>query len=435
MKNFYLENYGCQMNKADSNSLINSLLQEGFVQTDKYEDAYAIIINTCSVRSHAEERVFARVRLFNAYKKKNKKDVKIIVMGCMAQTSKDVLKSIGADNIFDVYNEFLIIDYIKGEEIKVKDFNKEYVFNKSYLDKTRPHKAFLPITHGCNNWCTYCIVPRTRGRMVSRKSKEIIEETKKLIDLGAKEITLLGQNVNSYGQDIKDVSFLELLYLIDKNIECDDVWIRFMTSHPKDFDRPLADAIWNLKSLCEHIHLPFQSGSNRVLKLMNRTYTKEEYLEKVSYLREYDETFAISTDVLVGFSDETEEEYLETLELLENVGFEEAYLYRYSEREGSIAYKKNVKYDDIKGRERLTKLVNMQRTIAQNILKKHIGKNALVMADSIAKDGINYQCRSRENRIIIVDPIESKKSINIGDVFKVKIMDIRNHALIGAIIS
>ena len=436
MKNFYLENYGCQMNKADSNSLINSLMQEGFIQTEDYQNADNIIINTCSVRAHAEERVFSRVKLFNAERKKNKKNTKLIIMGCMAQTSKNILENLGVDKIFDVYNEMNILDYMKDEEVFIKKFNDNYIFSKSYVDKDKPHKAFLPISHGCNNWCSYCIVPHTRGKMVSRKSDEIIEEVKRLIGAGAKEITLLGQNVNSYGLDIEnEVSFTDLLYLIDKTIDKtvgeSKVWIRFLTSHPKDFDKDLANAIWNLKNIGKHIHLPFQSGSNRILKLMNRKYDKEEYIKKISYLREYADDFPISTDIIVGYADETNEEYKETLDLLKEIGFEDAYLYKYSEREGSIAYKKKVKYDEKVGSERLRELVDFQRVLAQKLLNKQVGKRAEIMIDDIAKDNIHYQCRSKENRLILV---KKEKELNMGDIYNCEITEIKNHTLIGEII-
>ena len=436
MKNFYLENYGCQMNKADSNSLINSLMQEGFIQTEDYQNADNIIINTCSVRAHAEERVFSRVKLFNAERKKNKKNTKLIIMGCMAQTSKNILENLGVDKIFDVYNEMNILDYMKDEEVFIKKFNDNYIFSKSYVDKDKPHKAFLPISHGCNNWCSYCIVPHTRGKMVSRKSSEIIEEVKRLIESGAKEITLLGQNVNSYGLDIEnEVSFTDLLYLIDKTIDKtageSKVWIRFLTSHPKDFDKDLADAIWNLKNVGKHIHLPFQSGSNRILKLMNRKYDKEEYIKKISYLRKYADDFPISTDIIVGYADETNEEYKETLDLLKEIGFEDAYLYKYSEREGSIAYKKKVKYDEKVGSERLRELVDFQRVLAQKLLNKQVGKRAEIMIDDIAKDNIHYQCRSKENRLILV---KKEKELNMGDIYNSEITEIKNHTLIGEII-
>lgn len=436
MKNFYLENYGCQMNKADSNSLINSLMQEGFIQTKDYQNADNIIINTCSVRAHAEERVFSRVKLFNAERKKNKKNTKLIIMGCMAQTSKNILENLGVDKIFDVYNEMNILDYMKDEEVFIKKFNDNYIFSKSYVDKDKPHKAFLPISHGCNNWCSYCIVPHTRGKMVSRKSSEIIEEVKRLIESGAKEITLLGQNVNSYGLDIEnEISFTDLLYLIDKTIDKtvgeSKVWIRFLTSHPKDFDKDLADAIWNLKNVGKHIHLPFQSGANRILKLMNRKYDKEEYIKKISYLREYADDFPISTDIIVGYADETNEEYKETLDLLKEIGFEDAYLYKYSEREGSIAYKKKVKYDEKVGSERLRVLVDFQRVLAQKLLNKQVGKRAEIMIDDIAKDNIHYQCRSKENRLILV---KKEKELNMGDIYDCEITEIKNHTLIGEII-
>ena len=436
MKNFYLENYGCQMNKADSNSLINSLMQEGFIQTKDYQNADNIIINTCSVRAHAEERVFSRVKLFNAERKKNKKNTKLIIMGCMAQTSKNILENLGVDKIFDVYNEMNILDYMKDEEVFIKKFNDNYIFSKSYVDKDKPHKAFLPISHGCNNWCSYCIVPHTRGKMVSRKSDEIIEEVKRLIESGAKEITLLGQNVNSYGLDIEnEISFTDLLYLIDKTIDKtvgeSKVWIRFLTSHPKDFDKDLADAIWNLKNVGKHIHLPFQSGANRILKLMNRKYDKEEYIKKISYLREYADDFPISTDIIVGYADETNEEYKETLDLLKEIGFEDAYLYKYSAREGSIAYKKKVKYDEKVGSERLRVLVDFQRVLAQKLLNKQVGKRAEIMIDDIAKDNIHYQCRSKENRLILV---KKEKELNMGDIYDCEITEIKNHTLIGEII-
>lgn len=435
MKNFYLENYGCQMNKADSNSLINSLMQEGFIQTEDYQNADNIIINTCSVRAHAEERVFSRVKLFNAERKKNKKNTKLIIMGCMAQTSKNILENLGVDKIFDVYNEMNILDYMKDEEVFIKKFNDNYIFSKSYVDKDKPHKAFLPISHGCNNWCSYCIVPHTRGKMVSRKSSEIIEEVKRLIESGAKEITLLGQNVNSYGLDIEnEISFTDLLYLIDKTIDKtageSKVWIRFLTSHPKDFDKDLADAIWNLKNVGKHIHLPFQSGANRILKLMNRKYDKEEYVKKISYLRKYADDFPISTDIIVGYADETNEEYKETLDLLKEIGFEDAYLYKYSEREGSIAYKKKVKYDEKVGSERLRELVDFQRVLSQKLLNKQVGKRAKIMIDDIAKDNIHYKCRSKENRLILV---KKEKELNMGDIYNCEITEIKNHTLIGEI--
>lgn len=433
MIHFYLENYGCQMNRADSNSLIHSLQSEGFLETTEYIDANIIIINTCSVRQHAEDRVFARVRLFNAFKKRENKSIKIIVMGCMAQTSKDMLYSLGVDKVFDVYNEIKILDYVKNNDLIENDFNSNYIFSKSYVDKLYSHKAFLPITHGCDNWCTYCIVPHTRGGLISRASKDILDNLKSLIDSGAKEITLLGQNVNSYGEDTKDMSFVRLLKNIDKTINGRDIWIRFTTSHPKDFDKDLAHAIINLKSVCEHIHLPFQSGSNRILNLMDRKYTVEEYLEKVSYLRDITKDFLISTDIIVGFADETDEEFNETLNVIKKIGFEEAYLYKYSERVGTVAYKRKIAYDANNGSLRLSKLIEIQRAIALKLLTKQVGSVHKVMINNIAKDKNNYLARSRENRAIVIK-LNNDKALKIGEIYNAKITDIRGHSLIADII-
>ena len=387
MKNFYLENYGCQMNKADSNSLINSLMQEGFIQTENYENADNIIINTCSVRAHAEERVFSRVKLFNAHRKKNKREMKLIIMGCMAQTSRDTLKNLGADKIFDVYNEINILDYMKDEEAFIKKFNDNYIFNKSYVDKDKPHKAFLPISHGCNNWCSYCIVPHTRGKMVSRKSSEIIEEIKRLIEDGAKEITLLGQNVNSYGLDIEnEISFTDLLYLIDKTIDKtvgnNKVWIRFLTSHPKDFDKDLASAICNLKSVGKHIHLPFQSGSNRILKLMNRKYDKNYFIDKIKKIKAIRKDVSITTDVIVGFPSETEELFLESLDTIKEIGFSKVHVFPFSPRKNTKAFEMPNLVDDITKKQRVKKLIDLSNNLEKDYMNRFIQNIVTVLPET-----------------------------------------------------
>jgi len=433
MKYFYLENYGCQMNRADSNSLIHSLRDEGFIQTDNIEKSNSVIINTCSVREHAETRVFGRVRYFASIKRKYNKSLKIIIMGCMAQTSKDILYSLGADNVFDVYNEIDIAQYLKNDTQDKKEFNKNYVFHKPYIDDIYTHKAFLPITHGCDNWCSYCIVPHTRGHLISRKSSEILEGVRRLVGEGAKDITLLGQNVNSYGLDINDMTFTDLLYEIDKIIGDDNIWLKFMTSHPKDFDKSIAVAIRDLDSVCECLHLPFQSGSNRVLNVMNRKYTIEEYLEKVSYLRDINPSFVLSTDIIVGFALETESEFQETLNIVETVGFEEAYLYRYSERPLTVASQKNISYDIDKGKDMLSRLIDVQRRISHELLSKQVGKTLKVMIDFIAKDKKNYLAKSRENRSIIIDGSNGKKYTS-GDIYNVQVKSIRGHSLMGDII-
>ncbi len=432
---FYIETYGCQMNRSDSTSIANTFLKHAFENVESAEEANIIIINTCSVREHAENRVFGRINKLVWLRKTNKLNYKIVVTGCMARSSAEKLSSLGVDYVFDVYEQNNIYTYFlndensRNEEVSIDSrFGYNYEFKSCYVDETFPYKAYLPITHGCNNFCTYCIVPYTRGPIVSRSSDDIIFELKNLIDSGAKEITLLGQNVNSYGLDKNDINFVDLLYKIDKYAS-GKCWIRFLTSHPKDFSKELAEAILGLDSICSSLHLPLQSGSNRMLSLMNRKYTKEQYLEKVAYLRDIDNMFALSTDMIVGFADETDSEFEETLEMLKTIKYEDAFLYKYSERKGTSAHKKSIGYNKEKGQERLSTMIDFQRAIARETLSKLVGKKLSVMVKSIAKDKKHYQCDSYESRIVLLD-IDKNEKYAPGDILDVSIYDIINHNLI-----
>lgn len=427
---FYIETYGCQMNRSDSTSIANTFLENNFEKVETSEEANVIIINTCSVREHAENKIFTKVATLAAERKRSKFDYKIVVTGCMARSASERLFSLGVDYVFDVYEQNEIYTYFLNNTEKEhhdSHFGYNYEFKSCYVDETFSYKAYLPITHGCNNYCTYCIVPYTRGPIVSRASADIIAELKKLIDSGAKEITLLGQNVNSYGLDINDIGFVDLLYQIDKYAS-GKCWIRFLTSHPKDFTQSLATAILSLDSICSSLHLPLQSGSNRMLKLMNRKYTKEEYLEKVSYLRSGDEMFALSTDMIVGFADETDNEFEETLEMLKYIKYEDAFLYKYSERKGTTAHKKSIAYDKEKGQERLSIMIDIQRAIARETLQKSVSREMFVMVKSIAKDKKHYQCDSYESRIVLLDI--NNNTYKPGDIVKVATYDIINHNFI-----
>ena len=429
-KKFYIETYGCQMNRSDSTSIMHSLIANNFKKVDSIENADIIIINTCSIRDHAENRALTRISTLASIRKKTNSKFKIAVTGCMARSAYEKLRLRGADYIFDVYEQSKMHYYLSDENYKHSEnnFGYDYEFKTCYLDEHYKHKAYLPITHGCDNWCTYCIVPHTRGPMASRNSMEIIKEFKKLVDEGAKEITLLGQNVNSYGIDNNDINFVKLLYQLDKYAE-NKSWIRFMTSHPKDFSKELAMAVLDLKSVCSHLHLPLQSANDRILEIMNRKYTKQEYIEKVNYLRKNDDTFALSTDIIVGFADETDTEFEETLKMLEHINYEEAYLYRYSERKGTIAEKKSIIYDEDKAKERLNILIDMQRNISKKRLAQSVNKNMLIMIESIAKDKKHYLSRSYENRTVLLD-INDKKKYRNGDIIMAKTYDIVNYSLL-----
>lgn len=417
------------MNKSDSSSIENILIENSLEKTDDSSNADYVIINTCSVREHAENRVFARLSLFKSIKKKYNKEMKIIVTGCMVRNAKDKLVSLGADALFSVYEQDKIKDYINGKNYGENIFGADYNFKKSCLDEKHPYRSYIAVTHGCDNWCTYCIVPYTRGAMISRNSKDVLDEVKRISDKGAKEIILLGQNVNSYGKDNGDMNFVDLLYEIDKRVK--GIWIRFLTSHPKDFTKELATAMLSLQSVCKHIHLPLQSGSDRILQIMGRKYTRDEYLEKLSFLRDTDENFAVTTDIIVGFADESESEFKQTLQMIETVGYEDAYMYKYSPRPNSLAYERKMPYSEEAAKERLKTAIDFQRNIAQKMLAKSVGTKTKVIVESDAKDGKNYITRSEEYRIVLVKKSDAYKK---GSMIDVVIEGIKNHSLIGRVI-
>lgn len=408
------------MNKADSTSIHKMLTEKGLGECSSVEEASVIIINTCAVREHAENRVYSRLKYFRHIKEHHKPELKVVLTGCLARFSRERLENeFEVDLIADVYSQEELVEKIAANDYNSPAVSKTYHFKTPYADEKYPFKAFVSITHGCDNWCTYCIVPAVRGPMLSRPSSDILKSVKTLIEDGVKEITLLGQNVNSYGEDLEDeYDFTSLLDKINTVIEKANkrVWVRFMTSHPKDFSPRLAKAIVELPSLCEHLHLPMQSGSTAILEAMGRKYSREDYLQKVDYIRELRKDFALSTDVLVGFPGESEKDFEDTLSLVEEIGFEDAFLYRYSERKGSIASKKNLSYNDKEGLRRLSILIERQRKRGMECLKKALNTEMDALVESVAKDGENLLARSRENRMILID----KQLSSIGEFVKVK---------------
>lgn len=417
------------MNKADSSSIRNMLIEKGMKPAEKAEEADALILNTCAVRQHAENRIYGRLGYYRHVKETQNPGMTIVLTGCLSRFSKErLIGEYEVDVIADVYSQQELVELLSSRKSAVAQIfkNDGYIFKKSYLDEQNPNKAFLSITHGCDNRCSYCIVPSVRGPMISRPEHEIEEELKRLIDAGVKEVTLLGQNVNSYGEDINAVSFPGLLQRLDNIAQShsDELWIRFLTSHPKDFSKGLADALIELPSVCEQLHLPLQSGNNRVLQSMRRKYSREDYMERVDYLRSRDASFPLSTDVLVGFDMETDTEFEETMDILQRVAFEDAYMYRYSERAGSIAAQKKVPYDEAKSLERLNELVRRQREIAHERLKSLVGMEMRVMAEHTAKDGEHILARSRGYRMALLP----KGAAKPGDILNVKTTGLKGSA-------
>ncbi|MBT3393856.1 MAG: tRNA (N6-isopentenyl adenosine(37)-C2)-methylthiotransferase MiaB [Waddliaceae bacterium] len=429
---FFLKTYGCQMNELDSEVMVGLLKRRGLVQSFDESSADMLIFNTCSVRDLAERKVMGKLGMLC----RSRTDRPIIgITGCMASSKKASLFSklpyldfvLGTNNIGDL--NAVLDDVLGGKEhsIAADDvFHDDVDFRlASREDKV---KAYVSIIRGCNNFCSYCIVPYTRGREVSRPIEDIITECTHLASEGYKEITLLGQNVNSYGKDQAswNIRFHDLLYSLEKipGIER----IRFMTSHPKDITRELMEAVRDIPKLCEFIHFPIQAGSNRVLKKMNRKYTAEEYLEKIAMFREIVPNVALGTDIIVGFPTETDEEFMMTYDVMEKVRYDMAFLFAYSTRKGTAAERWD---DDIVREvkdERLQKLIALQNDICSQQRQKILGDTVEVLVEEVNfRDATMLKGRTRcwKNTLFPGD-----KSL-IGSVQDVKVHSYHHQTLLG----
>jgi len=426
------------MNEHDTEKIIWTLERIGYQQTINRNEADIIIFNTCAVRKTAEDRVFGQLGELQDLKRKNPSLI-IAVCGCLMQ-KEDIrdyfLKKhrhidivFGTNNIHKLPQ--LIDRHLRTNDrvIDVVEDTKEISDN---IDSNRKYsyKAFVDIMYGCNNFCSYCIVPYTRGRERSRSVKSIINEVENLAQTGCKEITLLGQNVNSYGKTLDEkITFSQLLTLLNEieGIER----IRFMTSHPKDFSEDLIEAYKNLDKLCNHLHLPVQSGSNRILKLMNRKYTKEEYLEKIYKIREYIPDIAITTDIIVGFPGETEEDFEETLDLVKSAKFDSAFTFLYSIREGTNAAKMSNQIPDEIKHDRFQRLLDVLYPIGLESNKKLINTIQRVLVEETSKSDENVLSgRTETNKLV---HFKGNNNI-IGQIVDVKITDAKTFTLEGIIV-
>ncbi len=385
LKKFYVRTYGCQMNELDSEIMIGQLENRGLVRSEIEEDADLLIFNTCSVRDLAERKVMGKIGILG---RDTKSQAIIGVTGCMANAKKDSLFQklphidfvLGTNNIHDL-NHVLDEVLTSGKQsIRTDD---HFEFELDYLAAKRDDKvkAYVSIIRGCDKFCTYCVVPYTRGSEVSRSPENILEECRQLADQGYKEITLLGQNVNSYGKDKPEWNclFHDLLYQIDKIPGIERV--RFMTSHPVDITKNLMEAVRDLKSLCEFVHFPLQAGANRVLRKMHRIYTVEQYLEKVQMLREIVPNVSLGTDIIVGFPTETEEEFNETYRLLKEIEYSVAFLFAYSPRQGTPAMRWRDDIPEEIKQERLQKLIALQDQIYANQRQALIGQDLEILVE------------------------------------------------------
>lgn len=427
----YLHSYGCQQNVSDGEKLKGLIAKSGFSFTSDDALADLIVINTCAVRENAHERVFGRLGELKHLKEKNK-DLIICVCGCMAQ-QKHVAEKIKESypHVSLVFGTFAYSDFYKmlyevivsGRRVFNIEEKQSEIAEDVFQVRSSDFKAYVSIMYGCNNFCTYCIVPYVRGRERSRTVDAVVDEVKGLVKDGYKEITLLGQNVNSYAY-----GFPELLRRLN-DIE-GDFWIRFMSSHPKDATNELIDAIIDCDKVCSHLHLPVQSGNDEILQRMNRRYTVDKYLKTVEYARKRCGDFSFSTDIIVGFPGESYEQFCDTKALLEKVKFDNVYSFVYSKREGTKAAELEDKVSVKQKGLWLRELLLMQHEITEKWLGRFVGKTLKVLAESAKKQDGLLTGHSYEN--IIVE-FEGDKKL-IGSFVNVKITNALNWALFGEII-
>lgn len=428
-KTFFVRTYGCQMNELDSELMVGQLLKRGLKQVYNEKESDVLLFNTCSIRDLAERKVMGKIGQLGRSKKKQI----IGVTGCMAMAKKESLFKklpnvdfvIGTNNITDLG---MVLDNVIESGKKQLKTDDQFEENLDYLIAKRDdkYKAHVSIIRGCDKFCTYCVVPYTRGQEVSRPPKDIEKEVRLLADQGYKELTLLGQNVNSYGKDKPEWNelFHDLLYRLDKvdGIER----IRFMTSHPIDITRGLMEAIRDLPSLCEFVHFPIQAGSSRILKKMHRIYTKEQYFEKVALLKEIVPNVSLGTDIIVGFPTETEEEFEETLEVFRQIRYSVAFLYTYSPRKGTPAMRWK---DDIPlevKEERLQRLIALHEEITAKERQELLGQELEVLVEQKNRDG-QLKGRTRCWKKVIFTGSDEM----IGSLQKVKIHSYNHQTLIG----
>ena len=452
-KNLYIESYGCAMNFSDSEIVASVLSKKGYRTTNRITNADLILLNTCSIREKAEETIRKRLKSFNSIKKTNKQ-VKIGILGCMAERLKDKLIEeekivdlvVGPDAYKDLPN--LIDEVERGE----KAINVLLSKDETYADiapkrlNSNGVNAFISITRGCDNMCTFCVVPFTRGRERSRDPQSIVEELNGLEAKGYKEITLLGQNVDSYlwyggglkkdfnkASEIKKstaINFAKLLELCA--LSQPKIRIRFSTSNPQDMSIDVIKVMAKYHNICKHIHLPVQSGSNKILKAMNRQHTREEYIDLIRNIKSIIPECSISHDMIVGFPGEHEEDHKKTLELMETVKYSFGYMFKYSERPGTLAHRKlEDDVDEATKKIRLQEIVELQQKHSLIRTKEFLNKSVEVLIEKTSKKSkLHWSGRNSENTVVVFP----KKNYKVGDFVNVKITDCTSATLLGNVI-
>ncbi|TFG59094.1 MAG: tRNA (N6-isopentenyl adenosine(37)-C2)-methylthiotransferase MiaB [Spirochaetales bacterium] len=427
MKNAYwLETYGCQMNKAESAALEKELIEYGYIPAHSPDDADVVIMNTCSVRKSAENRIYGRLGVYTALKKK--KNFHLSITGCMAERLKDeLIRQVPAvDSVVGTFDKKILPLILSGGGKE----RTEYTFSKFHGNGASA-ATFIPIMHGCDNFCTYCIVPYVRGREISRAPEELFEEIDHYLGRGVKEITLLGQNVNSYSHGETD--FAGLLSLIAGRVP-ENIWVRFLTSHPKDLTDGILDVLSSSPVFCRNIHLPAQHGSDRMLAAMNRRYTRDYYMNRVRSIRRILPGATVTTDLMVGFPGEEEEDFRQLLDLMIEADFSESFTYYYNPREGTEAFKLGETVPHEVKITRLQEVIELQKKISRSLRKQEIGKTATVLAENFSKKGEGQLLgRTGQNEMVVFPVPAGRTGGSPGDFFKVALVSLSGNTFKGEV--
>ena len=432
----YVETYGCQMNVSDSEIVLGVLHQSGYQRAESIEDADVVLLNTCAIRDNAEKKIHERLRHLNFFKNKRENMV-IGVLGCMAERLRaDLLEKEVVDLVVGPDEYRRVPELVAGAQGGSKGIAVKLSRVETYDDieplRTEGISAWVSIMRGCDKFCTFCVVPFTRGRERSRSLPLITDELRRLWDNGFKEVTLLGQNVDSYHDEITNADFADLLIASAKAVP--EMRIRYTTSHPQDMSDKVIEAMAEFDNICKYIHLPFQSGSNRILELMNRTYTVDRYMDRINKIKSTMPSCALSTDVIAGFCTETEEDHQATMDLMKEVRFDGAYMFAYSPRENTKAWKMGDDVpDDVKNR-RLNEIIAQQNQISAEINQSEIGSTHHVLVEGPSKrNASEWKGRSDTNKTVIF-PHDDVRGYVVGDVVPVRITRSTSATLFGELV-
>lgn len=432
-KTFYIETFGCQMNVHDSEKVIGTLIHEGYAQVDSVEAAQLVLYNTCSIRDKAEQKVFHRL---NDYKKLEKQGKKFAVIGCVAQQEGEKIferaphvSMVAGSASYRKLPEMLV--QLEGGNRRVTgldDRQTEETFETEFTARSNQHRGYITIIEGCDKFCAYCVVPYTRGKERSRTSESVLAEAKRMADVGFTDIQLLGQNVNSYKDPTGKKTFAELLAGVGEVPGIRRV--RFTTSHPRDFSKDIVDAIDSVSTLCDHVHLPVQSGSSRVLKAMLREYSREMYLEKIAWIKGARRDISMTTDMIVGFPGETEDDFEQTIDLCREVGYDGIFAFKYSPRPNTPAIGMDDSIPEQVKSERLAILMERQRQIQSVGYQRHVGHDIQVMVEAFNEARGQVIGRSSQNKtvnFVTAAPIRPA----VGSYLNVRITKATPNSLVG----